>query len=54
MVIRSSPDLVVAEVAVDRSAFFTSDRVAVRVVLRVSFAFPHEQAVVKIVPSDPS
>ena len=43
-----------AEVAVDRSAFFTSDRVAVRVVLRVGFGFPHEAAVVHILDSDPS
>jgi hypothetical protein len=43
-----------AEVAVDRSAFFTSDRIAVRVVLRVGFGFPHEAAVINILPTDPS
>jgi HK97 family phage major capsid protein len=37
--------------AVDRSAFFTSDRIAVRATLRVAFAFPHEEAVVKITPA---
>ena len=36
------------EVVVDSSAFFTSDRVAVRVVMRVGFAFPHEAALVKV------
>lgn len=33
---------------VDRSAFFTSDRVAVKVTMRVGFAFPHPAAVVKV------
>ena len=32
----------------DRSAFFTSDRVGIRAVLRVGSAFPHEVAIVKI------
>ncbi|WP_235848220.1 phage major capsid protein [Mycolicibacterium holsaticum] len=36
------------EVVVDSSAFFTSDRNAVRVTARVGFAFPHEAAVVKV------
>jgi len=30
------------------SVFFTSDRVAVRAVCRVGFAFPHPGAVVKV------
>jgi HK97 family phage major capsid protein len=42
------------EVAVDRSVFFTSDKIAVRVIARIGFGFPHEQALVKIVPQDPS
>ena len=33
---------------VDRSVFFTSDRVAVKATMRVGFAFPHPQAVVKV------
>jgi HK97 family phage major capsid protein len=33
---------------VDRSVFFTSDRVAVRAAMRVGFAFGHPQSVVKI------
>lgn len=37
-----------ATVETDRSAFFTSDRVAVRAVMRVAFAFPHPAAVVRI------
>ena len=41
-----------AEVAVDRSAFFTSDRIAVRVTLRVGFGFPHEEAVAAVLPID--
>ena len=32
----------------DRSAFCTSDRVGIRAVLRVGFAFPREVAIVKI------
>ncbi|MBE7193335.1 MAG: phage major capsid protein [Gordonia polyisoprenivorans] len=36
------------EIAVDRSAFFTSDRVALRAVLRVGTAFPAPDAIVKI------
>lgn len=38
------------EVAVDGSAAFTSDRVAVRTKLRVGFGFPHHQAVVVVLP----
>ena len=36
------------QVALDSSAFFTSDRTAVRVTARIGFGFPHEAAVVKI------
>lgn len=36
------------DLQVDRSAFFTSDRVAVRAVMRVAFAYPHPAAVQKI------
>ncbi|MBO0680336.1 phage major capsid protein [Mycolicibacterium sp. S2-37] len=36
------------EVVVDTSAFFTSDRVAIRAVARVGFGFPHEAALVKV------
>jgi hypothetical protein len=39
-------------VAVDSSAFFTSDRGAVRVTMRVGFAFPHEAAVVRVKRDD--
>jgi len=37
-----------ARVDVDRSAFFTSDRVAVRATMRVGFGFPHPAALIKI------
>jgi HK97 family phage major capsid protein len=37
-----------AEVALDSSPFFTSDRTAVRVTLRVGFGFAHEDAVVAL------
>lgn len=37
-----------ASVVTDTSAFFTSDRVAVRATLRVAFAFPHPASVVKV------
>lgn len=37
-----------ATIEADRSVFFTSDRVAVRAVCRVGFAFPHSAAVVKV------
>jgi HK97 family phage major capsid protein len=37
-----------ASIDVDRSIFFTSDRVAIRATLRVGIAFPHPQAVVRI------
>lgn len=33
---------------VDRSVFFTSDRVAIKAVMRVGFAFPHPAAIQKI------
>lgn len=35
---------------VDESAYFSSDRIAVRVTMRVGFGFPHEAAVVHIGP----
>lgn len=37
-----------ASVVVDSSAFFSSDRLAVRATLRVGFAFPHAAAISKI------
>ena len=37
-----------ASTVTDRSAYFSSDGVGIRAVLRVGFAFPHEQAVIKI------
>ncbi|WP_425003870.1 phage major capsid protein [Mycolicibacterium sp. S3B2] len=40
------------EVVVDSSAFFTSDRVAIRAVARVGFGFPHEAAIVKVNRTD--
>jgi len=36
------------EVLADRSVFFTSDRVAVRAVMRAGFAFTHPQSIVKV------
>lgn len=41
-----------ATVVVDSSAFFTSDRVAVRSVVRVAFGFPHEKAIVAVYKED--
>ena len=41
-----------AEVTNDRSAFYTSDRVAVRAITRVGFAFAHPEALVRIVVAD--
>lgn len=38
-----------AQVISDSSAFFTSDRVAVRATMRLTWAFPHPESVVKIV-----
>jgi HK97 family phage major capsid protein len=35
-------------VVTDSSAFFSSDRTAVRCTLRIGFAFPHVQAIVKV------
>lgn len=46
VVMRQDPSVVV-----DASAFFTSDRVAVRATLRVGFAFPHPAALVKVTTS---
>ena len=37
------------EVIADTSAYFTSDRTAIRCVLRVGFGFPHDKAAVKVV-----
>ena len=37
-----------ATVEVDRSVFFTSDRVAVKAVMRAAFGFVHPQSVVKV------
>ena len=36
------------EVVTDRSAFFSSDRTAVRAKLRVGFAWPHPAAVIYV------
>jgi HK97 family phage major capsid protein len=38
---------------VDRSAFFTSDRVAIRATMRVGFAFAHPAAIVKVDTAGP-
>ncbi|CDZ92345.1 phage major capsid protein [Rhodococcus ruber] len=35
-------------VETDRSAFFSSDRTAIRAVLRAGFGFPHAEAIIKI------
>lgn len=37
-----------AEVTTDSSVFFTSDRVAVRAIMRVGFGFPHPTGITKI------
>lgn len=37
-----------AKIEVDRSVFFTSDRVAIKATMRVGFAFPHPATVVEI------
>ncbi len=37
-----------AQVSVDASPFFTSDRTAVRAVMRVGLGWPHPAAVVRI------
>lgn len=37
-----------ARIEVDRSAFFTSDQVAVKATMRVGFGFPHPLAIVKV------
>lgn len=44
VVLRDDP-----EVIADTSAFFSSARTAIRAVLRVGIAFPHEAAVVRVV-----
>ncbi|MGE5698327.1 MAG: phage major capsid protein [Candidatus Sericytochromatia bacterium] len=38
-------------VEVDRSRFFTSDQVAIRATMRVAFALPHQEAIVRIAPA---
>ncbi|MBN7304341.1 phage major capsid protein [Mycobacteroides abscessus subsp. bolletii] len=43
-----------AELAVDSSAFFSSDRVAVRAKMRAGFAFPHPQTIIKLAIGDGS
>jgi HK97 family phage major capsid protein len=40
-----------AEVLTDASVFFTSDRVAVRGIVRLGFAFPHPPSIVRIATS---
>ena len=40
-----------ATVVTDTSAFFTSDRVAMRATLRVAFAFAHPASIVKVTTS---
>lgn len=37
-----------AQVISDSSVFFTSDRVAVRATMRLTWAFPHEESVIKL------
>jgi HK97 family phage major capsid protein len=37
-----------AELTVDASRYFESDRLGIRATLRLSFGFPHEQAIVRI------
>ncbi len=37
------------ELAVDKSAYFTSDRTAIRATLRIGFGFPHPAAIQKII-----
>lgn len=44
VVLRDDP-----EVVADSSPFFSSARTAIRAILRVGIAFPHEQAVVRVV-----
>ena len=39
-----------AELVVDASRYFESDRLGIRATMRIGFGFPHEQAVVKIAP----
>lgn len=38
--------------AIDRSVYFTSDRVAIRATLRATMLFPHEQAIQKVALDD--
>lgn len=37
-----------ASVVTDSSVYFTSDRVAIRAILRVSFGFPYPLAITKV------
>lgn len=41
-----------AEVKSDASALFTSDKIAIRGIMRVGFAFPHEAGIIKINHND--
>lgn len=49
VVVRSDPSVIA-----DTSAYFSSDRTAIRAVLRVSFGFPHEAAIVRTIVSNAS
>jgi HK97 family phage major capsid protein len=44
VVMRTDP-----QVIADTSAYFTSDRTAIRCILRVGFGFPHQQAIIKVI-----
>jgi HK97 family phage major capsid protein len=41
-----------AKIEVDRSVYFTSDRVAIKATMRVGFAFPHPATVVEITTAE--
>ena len=43
-----------AELAVDASRYFESDRLGIRATLRLSFGFPHEASIVRIAPESGS
>lgn len=40
------------DLQVDGSAFFTTDRIAIRATMRLAFAFPHPQAIVRLYDVD--